>query len=171
MSFIINNFNIDDFEKIGESYRKYLEYLRSLKDRIPPNAYIFATADWHYNPKDHRAPHDSWLKSFIIDEQSTGERSEKRWVNIIIRLLGAYHDGTIEINYKSVSSYSLKKTSKDNLLDSNQNELGHGDWLIDEIMLSDRGDVIHEIIFSSNCQWTIECKDIIYSWKPFEEDN
>ncbi len=85
--------------------------------------------------------------------------------------MGAYHDGSIEIIYKNVSSYSLRKLAKDNSGNVNKNISGHGDWLMDEIMLSDGGDVMHEIIFSNNCQWNIECKDIIYSWNPFVKDN
>jgi hypothetical protein len=40
---------------------------------------------------------------------------------------------------------------------------GHGDWLYDEIRLSERGLVLHEVEFSSNGHWLIECKDIKYS--------
>lgn len=45
---------------------------------------------------------------------------------------------------------------------------GHGDWLIDEIRLSDRGLVLHEILFSSGARWLIESEDIEYTWEPSE---
>lgn len=41
---------------------------------------------------------------------------------------------------------------------------GHGDWLIDEIRLSDRNLVHHEILFNDGNRWLIESKDIKISW-------
>jgi hypothetical protein len=42
--------------------------------------------------------------------------------------------------------------------------VGHRDWLVDEIRLSDRGLVVHEILFSRGALWTIEAADLRYEW-------
>ncbi len=47
-------------------------------------------------------------------------------------------------------------------------DIGHGDWLIDEVRLSEREFVLHEVEFSHGSRWIIECEDLIYQWKPFE---
>lgn len=161
MTFIIDNPDRDVTEKISEVYEKYRQYLESVRDRLPREAYEFAIADWHYDHHDHKCPHDCWLESFTIEEPSEGERHENRWNNIRTRYLGAYHDGHIEITYLNVHSYTLKKGTI-------KYPNGHGDWLDDEIRLSESGNVIHEITFAFNARWLIECENIIYEWKPME---
>jgi hypothetical protein len=157
----------DDREEIQACFRKYRDYLESIKGRLPKSTLEFATADWHYNPEDHRCPHDSWVESVLIEEQSEGKRKEIRWNNIKLLLLNAFHDGHIDITYERVSNYSFKKLSGKSEINPNSNIVGHGDWLYDEIALSENSNVIHEIVFSNNYQWFIECVDIVYRWKPF----
>jgi hypothetical protein len=156
---------MEDFDEIRKQYIKYYDYIRSIKDKIPRNVYRFAIAGWHYNPKDHRCPHDCWLESLHIEEPSSGRRRERRSINIRVRLLGAYHNGTIELTYKNVSGYTLKKVTGKRANTVTTSNTGHGDWRIDEIRLSTRDNVVHEVLFSNNCRWIIECEDIIYSWK------
>jgi len=43
---------------------------------------------------------------------------------------------------------------------------GHGDWLFDEIRLSENGFVLHEVLFSNDSLWLIEAKDISCQWRP-----
>lgn len=45
-------------------------------------------------------------------------------------------------------------------------KLGHGDWLTDEIRRSDRGLVLHEILFRTGNRWTLESADIVCRWEP-----
>jgi len=143
---LLNDRDID-FEWI-----KYREYLHENKSIYPPSAYAFATAEWHYNPNDHRCPHDSWVESFKIYEDFSGVRSEVRRTQISVELLGAYHDGYIKIDYVDVSNYSLSTQSN-----------SHGDWLYDEVRVSACGGVLHEIDFESS-HWVIECSDIKCQW-------
>ena len=89
-----------------------------------------------------------------ISETGAGEGQENRSVSIKVRLLGAYHDGHIELAYKNVRRYSLGSINK-----------GHGDWMYDEVRLSDAGHVLHEIEIGGTT-WLIECDDISYSWLP-----
>jgi hypothetical protein len=78
----------------GENSRMDQVFVCSLRDCV--------SLDWYTFPEDHRSPHDSWVEAITISEPSDGDRHEKRGLQIHIRLLGAYHDGTIEFTYKSV---------------------------------------------------------------------
>lgn len=144
----------DSTEAFVASWRRYREYLSSIYDQLPPSAREFALADWHHNYKDHRAPHDAWLESLTVYETASGARQENRQSHIKLRLLGAYHDGHIEIEYLNVKRYSLGCEFP-----------AHGDWDQDEIRLSDAGTVIHEIEIGGT-SWLIECEDIRYVWLP-----
>jgi hypothetical protein len=160
----INNEHLAETERREgqEVYGAYFEYLTSIKDQLPASAYEFAMASWHYNPGDHQCPHDAWVESLSIIEVSSGDRHEERSIEIKIRLLGAYHDGFAEMKYVGVKSYSLCTPAEFRLPPLG---VGHGDWLVDEIRISDRGLVLHEIEFSRGSNWLIECQDIYYSWQ------
>jgi hypothetical protein len=170
MSFILETIYLDDdFEEINRCYQIYYAYIESIKDKLPENVYRFAVADWHYDHEVHRCPHDGWIEAFLIKENATGKRKERRWLDIEVRILNAFHDGHIEITYNNVASYHLNKLSNEKFLNPDIINDGHGDWLIDEIRLSDKGYVIHEIIFRRNSRWLIECEDIVYKWKPLNK--
>lgn len=161
MAFILNSDRPENsFEEWREAWQAYCDYLESVKERLPKSAYEFATAEWHYNFSDHKAPHDGWLEELIIREPASGDRKQHRLLDIFIRLFAAYHDGFIELTYKNVRSYSFSKESA--LF------LGHSDWLYDEIRLSENGFVLHEIEWV-NGEWLIECEDIFYEWKALEK--
>ena len=38
------------------AFRRYQEYLQSLRDVFPPSAFTLATSDWYFNFNDHRCP-------------------------------------------------------------------------------------------------------------------
>ena len=145
-------------EEWRHSWAAYRAYLESVKGQLPYSAYELATAPWHYDFSDHRSPHDGWLELLTIREPASGPRQQVRTVEIVARLLTAYHDGHIEIKYSSVETYSLAQgvTAGE----------GHGDWLYDEIRLSERGRVLHEIEWSRGGLWLIECGDVAYEWVP-----
>lgn len=155
----------DDLSALKARYEAYLEYLHSIKARLPSSAHEFATASWHYDPSHHQCPHDAWVESLTISEPSEGDNHEERSIEMNLCLLGAYHDGYIEVTYKQVKSYSLYTPAE---FKGPPLNVGHGDWLVDEIRLSEREFVLHEIEFSRGSRWVIECEDIIYQWKPFE---
>jgi hypothetical protein len=123
---------------VKSCFTKYFEYLRSVESRLPASARQFAMAPWHYDQQDHRCPHDSWLEALTISEPSSGVRCEIRSINILIRLLGAYHDGYLELRYENVQHYSVAGER------TLHGVSGHGDWLIDEITVADSGSVVHE---------------------------
>ena len=145
---------LNSYEEWQSQWSKYCDYLESVRNQLPPAAYNFASAPWHYNFTDHRAPHDGWVDEIIIREPATGARKEHRSLEIVVKLLAAYHDGHIELKYSAVQNYSL----------GCHEQGGHSDWLYDEIRLSERGYVLHEIEWSSGSRWLIECGDVSYRW-------
>jgi hypothetical protein len=151
-------------EEWQKNWTEYQSYLDSIKDSLPKSAYEFAAVPWHYDFSDQRAPHDSWLEAIVIKEPFHGERSQYRTIEIAIRLFGAYHDGHIELTYSNVQSYSFEAPFADFHPESDNK--GHQDWLYDEVRLSDRGNVLHEIEWSGGSRWLIESKDIVYQWLP-----
>jgi hypothetical protein len=148
----------NSYEEWQSGWSNYCAYLESVKNRLPPSAYDFASAPWHYDFDDHRAPHDGWVDEIVIRESTMGEQKENRALEIVVRLFGAYQDGHIELRYSEVQSYLL--ASGDTI------GLGHGDWLYDEIRLSDRERVLHEVEWSRGNRWLIECRDVTYEWRP-----
>ena len=143
--------------EIKECFDRYYEYLSENKLRFPPHAFQFANADWHFDPQDPKCPHDAWVVSVAIKETRIDSDISVRRMDIQVELLGAYHDGIISIHYSNVQSYDLGAEKRVTC---------HGDWLIDEIYLTDRGDAVHEIEFD-NAKWKIVCEDIRYSWSEF----
>ena len=119
-------------------------------------------SEWYFDPHDHRRPHDAWLDSITIAEHATGDETERRVTAIRVRLLGAYHDGFIELFYPQVIRYSLSSPSS---------LRGLGDWLYDEFRVDQGGDFINEVEWAGfprdeGSRWIIESSDIEFHWIP-----
>ena len=140
-----------------------IQYVSSVKDRLPPGVKEFVLNGWYFDQRDHRCPHDSWLENLTLSEPSSGLRNQIRTLALTVRLLGAYHDGHIELSYSKVKSYTLNGSGLHDLT-----EAAHGDWISDEVLLLADGSVEHEILFDSGTAWKIVSEDIIYRWLPFE---
>jgi hypothetical protein len=147
------------FPQVDFRYQEYRAYLDSIANNLPVAAREFALADWRLNPNDHKCPHDSWVEYLKLFESASGERRENRLLQIEVRLLGAYHDGYLDLSYKNVRNYSFVT------LNPQQN---HGDWLWDEIRLSENSFVLHEIEFRNGAEWLIECEDVGFEWNPIK---
>lgn len=158
---------IEDHLLIKKCFNEYFQYLESIKDKLPKNVVDFAMAPWHYDPSDYKCPHDAWVESLKIAEVSFGERRRNRNIEIHLQLLGAYHDGFIDLIYKGVKGYTLTLPEEDN---SGLNTW-HGDWMSDEIRLTEDGNVIHEVEFQVDGRWKIFFTDIEYKWTPFDESD
>jgi hypothetical protein len=143
----------NSYEEWQSGWSAYCAYLESVEAQLPQSAYEFATAPWHYNFEDHRSPHDACLESVRIREPTSGVRKEERPIEIAARLLAAYHDGHIELKYSDVVTYSVASGVTDGS--------GHGDWLYDEVRLSEQGRVLHEVEWSHGGLWLIECGDVV----------
>lgn len=153
MTFVLAADGRDD-DVVG-AFRRYRTYLESVRGVFPPSAYALATSDWYFNFDDRRSPHDAWLETFDLCEKSSGARREKRSLSLCVRLLGAHHDGHMELRYPKVFAYSLS---------SNDSDRGSGDWRYDELRLSERGNLLHEIEWSGGGTWSIEASDLAWEW-------
>ncbi len=40
----------------------YMDYVASRKGLLPAEVYEYILAPWHYDPRDHRCPHDAWVE-------------------------------------------------------------------------------------------------------------
>lgn len=164
---LINAWFSDELEQKKSAWNEYQLYMNTIKDFLPQTTTDFALAEWHYDATNHQCPHDSWVEKLNITEVMQQNDIKKRQINITIMLLGAYHDGHIELDYKNVSEYKLDNTESQQYREYRK-YAGHGDWLIDEIYRSDSGKVIHEIIFRWGVEWKIECDEVTFNWKPIK---
>lgn len=142
-------------EEIADRLSRYQAYLESIRTQLPAATYEFATMPWHYSPTDSRSLHDAWVDQVIIRTiPPLSPHAKHHTLEIWLRLLGPQHDGYVELHYTNVHDYALP---------------GHyGEWLYDEVRLSEEGSVIHEISFGRNMRWRIECVGISYEWWPSE---
>jgi|GEM_PF-2876441 len=128
MSYILTNDLVEtDHIAFKKKFDDYFSYLESIKEKLPQEAFDFATAPWRYDFNDHRCPKDAWVEYLNITELSSGERRQNREIEIRARLLGAYQDGYLDLIYKGVKSYTLSS-----------NSIWHRDWHRDEIRLSEK---------------------------------
>lgn len=165
----IKNWEWEDYQNFQAKFNEYRKYLKSLKGKIPNSAYKFATAEWHYKTDDARCTHDSWLEELKFNEVSEEDgKFEFKSAELYLKLLGAYHNGHLEIRYKNIKEYTFKGF-KNFFAPDRSSGFIHHDWLRDEIRLSESGFVIHEIEWM-NAHWVIECEDIESNWIPFNEN-
>jgi hypothetical protein len=142
------------------AFRRYQEYLESVRDVFPPSAFALATSDWYFNPNDHRCPHDAWFESLNLSEPFFGKQGKERSLSLNVRLLGAYHGGYIELCYLQLFRYALNVS---------HGEHGQRDWRYDELRVSERGHLVHEIEWCGARGigvWVIEASDLEYRWVP-----
>jgi hypothetical protein len=145
----------------AERWNAYRSFLESTQSQMPTGAAHYVKSEAHLDQRSTKSPHDSWLERLTIDEPSRGQRQEQRSIQITLELLGAYHDGRIRFNYPSVRSYSIMAPSE---FEWPPRGVGHGDWLVDEVGLTDDGLVVHHILLSRGAQWRIEAADLTYEW-------
>jgi hypothetical protein len=179
-----------DFKWTLGRYEQYRAYLATVADRLPPRAYEFATAGWHYNSEDSRKLHDSvaqevtmrsyWaymgrprfryrqrlyksrVRKSLLDRY-IGRTGRDPILDIHVRLLGAYLDGHMELLYKRVHSLQMSSPHF-------PYPLGLVDLLVDEMELSEQSFLVHRIRFDVDVMWVIECEGFDYRWKPFKEE-
>jgi len=139
-----------------DSYRAYLETVR---DRFPSNALEYAAAPWHYDYTDPRCVHDSSVTSVEILEKIDPTEDSGPHLDIRVCLSDAIGDRWIEFLYSRVKRYQLSfEVAADP-----EYPRGHGDWLLDEVLLTEDSEVVHEIELERGT-WQIECADLTYSF-------
>jgi hypothetical protein len=162
MAFILAADGRDD--DVAAAFQCYRAYLQSMREVFPPSAYALATSDWYFDFRNHRCPHDAWLDTLSLFESSNGERSRQRSLSLNVRLLGAYHDGYIELHYPQVFCYAFN---------IKRGEYGHRNWRYDEVRVSRQGHLVHEIEWwgaDENGVWVIEASDLEFRWVPKDDD-
>lgn len=150
-----------DQDPVG-AFERYTAYLHSNRHRFPPSALALIDSKWYFGCEDHRAPHDSRLQEIRISESRSDDVDSPPGITIRIRLLGAYHDGVIELAYSGVVSYSLQTPDITR---------GQCDWRYDEFRISESGHLVHEVEWcgaTETARWLIEAEDVQHSWHPFE---
>lgn len=153
------------FKKRSEAWTKYRAHLGSCK-RLPPKALEFARADWHYDIRDPRCPHDASLELLRIEEGPAAASVYARSTQIAVDLLGAYRDGHLQIVYTGVTACSFDLPLPD-MFDGRLQRRSHERWLIDEVRSpGHKGRAVHEIEWSSGAHWIIDCREIEAHWVP-----
>jgi hypothetical protein len=102
-------------------------------------------------------------RAYIRNEPSSGARHQVRETAITIKLLGAYHDGYIELHYPRVFEYRLTGVALGK---------GYGDWCYDEFRVDHEGQLLHEIqwaIHETTGSWLIVASDVEHKWLPFAD--
>jgi hypothetical protein len=146
-------------------FDSYFMYLESVKERLPPHVYVFASDFKHYSLHDHASLHDAWLDHLHIVELAEGERSELRKIEIEACFLGPFHDRRIFLSYKNVTGYSLQTSPHFAALPLHH--VGHGDLLIHELRFHPSGNMIHEMEFSRGSTLLIRCSDLTHREELF----
>ncbi len=134
MAFTLASDGRDD--DVEGSFKRYRHYLESVRDAFPRGAFEIATSNCYFDFNDRRCPHDAWLDSCSLKEISSRGQPGPRRLSLSVRLLGAYQDRYIELHYPRVFSHKFYVTDSDR---------GQCDWRYDELRLSERGNLVHEI--------------------------
>ena len=100
----------------------------------------------HYAVDTPQSLHDSWVQSLIIEERPIVTGKSCRTQEIHVKLLGPDHDGYKYLDYEGVFAHSLVSPYENPFSGGLQE--GHGDWLVEEVRLSEHGLVEHEIWFA-----------------------
>ena len=143
---------------VVRAFQKYRQYLEQAKSVFAVSAFELATADWYFDPKDHRCPHDARLQQLVVSESSTSDGNSSVSAKVILQ--SAHRDMILEFHYPKVFGYDCVLSDA---------STGHRDWLYDEFRLSDSGNVVHEIEWSGPEQlgrWLIEASDVLLHVKP-----
>jgi hypothetical protein len=117
--------------------------------------------NWYVDPRDPRCPHDAWLGRFEFDIVGR-EPDESRCPRVIrIKLLGAYHNGTITFTYRGVRAYSVALSDPQGA----DRMPRRRDWLNDAVEVLEGGFIRHQIEWESQ-NWVIESLQAEYEWSP-----
>jgi hypothetical protein len=150
------------FLGMGADHRQgwvnYMAYLQTIRSRLPPGVYDFASNSMYYDLSNHHSLHDAWLENLEVKEIDGTTHSQDRTIRIMARFFGAFHDGHMYLTYENVSSYSLNMAGL-----SDVGNRAHGDCFSHEVRLSESERVLHEIQFSGGGIWVVECTDFTYS--------
>ncbi len=150
-------------------HTRYRVYLESIREKLPPHVYAFASDIRYFNLESHSSLHDAWLENFIVREVATGETQEIRRMEIAIALLGPFHDRRIHLHYTGVTQYSFNAPPRYG--EKRYKHTEHGYLITHEIRLDHEGLLVHEILFERDATFLIECSDVRHSEESLKHDN
>ncbi len=133
---------------------KYFNYLDTIKGLLSDNVADLVCDQRRYDLSSAESLHDAWLINYSVDELHDEGNIRSRYCKITIKLLGPFHDREFILTYNNIVSYDVSVNESTNL------EKGHGDLIVHEFYLSDEGNYMHELLFSSGLVISIECKSI-----------
>jgi hypothetical protein len=87
----------------GENFEKYLEYLDTIKDKLPNDIFDFFS-DSNRHDLGAKSLHDSWVKSLECANDFDTQTTE-----ITIVLFGPYHDREFHLHFKKVSQHKISQ--------------------------------------------------------------
>src|SRR5215468_531513 len=114
----------------GIDFEAYGAYLTTVRDRLPPHVAAFAADERHFALDAPETLHDAWLVELAVREPAEGMRQERRGTEVLVRLLGAFHDREHLLRYTSVRRYELVGAEVTG---------GHGDLYTHEVRLAPDG--------------------------------
>ena len=157
------------YDEDGTHFDSYFKYLETVRDKMPPHVYQFASDYKYYNLDSHSSLHDAWLDYLKIIEPAQGDRKQNRTIEIQARFLAPFHDKRIYLTYKNVIGFELKTPECFETYpgSSFQREGGHGDLYTHEIRIEEDSILVHEIEFFEGSNFVIKCRDIFHSEKDY----
>ena len=155
-------------ETEGIDFARYSAYVESIRHRLPPHVYSFASDSRYFDLTSRSSLHDAWLETFTVREVASGERREIRRMEIAISLLGPFHDRRIRLKYVGVTRYSFVAPPRYG--EQRYEHTAHGDLLTHEIRLGHDDLLIHEILFERDATFLIECSDIGHEEEVIDRD-
>ena len=153
----------------GIDFTRYSTYIASIRDKIPPHVYSFASDPCYFDLSSHSSLHDAWLESLTVRELASGASKEIRRMEVDISLLGPFHDRRIHLHYTGVTRYTFGAPPQYG--EPRFEHTAHGDLLTHEIRLGHDGLIIHELLFESGATFLIECSDLIHSEEMIPDES
>lgn len=129
----------------GIDFSSYLDYLLTIRTRMPEHIYAFASDPRNFDLTASSSLHDAWLESLNVREQASGSRNEVRRLEVSLCLLGPYHDRLIHLSYSGVERYLFDAPNRAG--DARFDHTAHGDLYTHEIRLVRDGVFVHEFVF------------------------
>lgn len=152
----------------GIDFSRYLDYLDSIRSRLPAHIYSFAADSRHFDLQSEESLHDAWLEALTIKETASHETDAARRISIHLCLLGPFRDRRIHLHYSGVERYLLDTPARPGV--PRYMHTAHGDLLTHEVRIGDSGLLVHELAFERGSTLLIECADFQHSEEKLADE-
>ena len=141
-------------------FERYASYVESIRNRLQPHVYAFASDSKYFDLTSHSSLHDAWLEHVTVHEDSSGPNGDVRRLAIDVSLLGAFHDRRILLSYSGVTAYTLVAPPRHG--EKRFDHIAHGDLITHELRLGANDGLIHEILFERGGTFLVECAEFAH---------